>query len=142
MPGWLRRPRASGPAEAGEAYDALAAAYPPRAHNLLMEMEEEAVRGLLGEVAGRRCLDLGCGSGRYLRILAEAGAARVLGVDLSFPMLERARSGGFGVARAEAARLPFADASFDVVVCGLVVGHLAALDPLVSEARRVLAEGG
>jgi len=139
---WLRRQRASGPQEAGEAYDSLAAAYPPHAHNLLMQMEEEAVLGLLGEVRGRRCLDLGCGTGRYLRILAEAGASRAFGADLSAPMLERARAGRFGVVRAEAARLPFADGSFDIVVCGLVVGHVAALDAVAAEAGRVLAAGG
>lgn len=130
------------PLEAAEAYDRVAAAYPPHAHNVLMEIEEDAVVSMLGDVGGRRCLDLGCGSGRYLRLLAAGGASRVTGADLSSAMLERAREGGFAVVRAEASKLPFADSTFDLVVCGLVVGHVAALDALVAEARRVLRPGG
>jgi malonyl-CoA O-methyltransferase len=125
-----------------QAYDRLASAYPPHAHNVMMEMEQAAVIALLGDVAGRRCLDLGCGSGRYLRLLREAGAARAVGLDLSAAMLVRARAGGFGVARGDAARLPFGDAAFDVVVCGLMVGHVAALFELLAEVSRVLAPGG
>lgn len=124
------------------AYDRVADAYPPYAHNLLMKMEEETVLSLLGEVGGRCCLDLGCGSGRYLRLLSEAGAARAAGADLSPAMLARARGAGLDVVRAEASRIPFPDATFDLVVCGLVVGHVAPLDPLVAEAGRVLRPGG
>jgi malonyl-CoA O-methyltransferase len=134
--------RSATPLTSEQAYDRLASAYPPHAHNLMMEMEQAAVVALLGDVAGRRCLDLGCGSGRYLRLLREAGAARALGLDLSAAMLSRARAGGFGVARGDAVRLPFADAAFDVVVCGLMVGHVAALFELLAEVSRVLAVGG
>jgi malonyl-CoA O-methyltransferase len=128
--------------EPAEAYDRLAPAYPPYAHNRLMEMEQAAVVPMLGDVRGRRCLDLGCGSGRYLRLLAHGGASRACGVDISPAMLERARADGFRVLRAAASRLPFASGAFDRVISGLVVGHVAELDALVVETARVLAPGG
>ena len=55
-----------------------------------MEVEQETVLALLPEVRGLTVLDAGCGSGRYLRELGDRGA-RVIGMDLSLPMLERAR---------------------------------------------------
>src|SRR5437763_987938 len=47
---------------------------------------------LLGDVSGRRVLDLGCGAGQLAFYLAGAGAAEVLGIDLSERMIELARA--------------------------------------------------
>lgn len=138
----LKRGRAPGPLEAGEAYERLAAAYPPHAHNRLMEMEQAALLGLLAGVRPRRALDLGCGSGRYLRLLSGLGQPEVVGADLSPAMLARARESGRGVVRAGASLLPFVADSFDLVVCALVVGHVTSLDPVIAEVARVLRPGG
>lgn len=46
------------------------------------------------------CLDVGCGSGRYARALAELGLTRIVGVDVSPTMIELARQHTAGVARA------------------------------------------
>ena len=48
-----------------------------------------------GDVKGLRVLDCGCGEGRFCRLLADRGAAYVLGLDLCGPMIEAA---GLGVA--------------------------------------------
>jgi malonyl-CoA O-methyltransferase len=138
----LKRGRAPLPLEAGEAYERLAAAYPPHAHNRLMEMEQAALLPLLDGTRPRRALDLGCGSGRYLRLLAARGVPEVVGADLSPAMLSRARETGSALVRGGASCLPFAARSFDLVVCALVVGHLAALDPVIAEVARVLRPGG
>jgi malonyl-CoA O-methyltransferase len=137
----LKRGRVLVPLEAGEAYERVAAAYPPHAHNRLMEMEQAALLPLLDGLRPGRALDLGCGSGRYLRLLAERGVPEIVGADLSPAMLERAREAG-SVVRAGASCLPFAAQSFDLVVCALVVGHVAALDPVIAEVARVLRPGG
>jgi malonyl-CoA O-methyltransferase len=96
---------------------------------------------LIQSTSPARALDAGTGSGRYLPLLASTGARLVIGVDLSLPMLARhtrlvARVCG------DARRLPFADASFDLISSSLMVGDVADLDGWVSEAARVLAPGG
>lgn len=137
-----RRPASGPPLEAGEAYERVAGAYPPHAHNRLMQMEEAAVLALLDGVRPGRALDLGCGSGRYLRLLADRGVPEVVGADLSTAMLERARESGSRLVRSGVASLPFAAESFDLVVCALVVGHVVSLDPAIGEVARVLRPGG
>jgi malonyl-CoA O-methyltransferase len=123
-----------------EAYDLWAPAYPPLPHNPLMRAEQAAVLALWPEVRGLRALDLACGTGRYGLLLAQRGAALVLGVDRSPEMLRRAPLDHR--VRADMAQLPFADASYDLVVCGLAVGHAPRLDAWMREMARVLAPGG
>lgn len=123
-----------------EAYDLWAVSYPPLPHNPLMRAEQEALLALCPDVAGRRVLDLACGSGRYGLLLKQRGAALVVGSDLSGGMLARAPL-DLRV-RADMMRLPFADASFDVVVSGLAVGHADDLDGWMAGVSRVLAPGG
>lgn len=96
-------------------------------------------------VAGARglVLELGVGTGRNLP-LYPAGA-RVIGVDLSRPMLMQAsRRAGASVSlvEADAAALPFADARFDVVVSTLTLCTYPDPVAVVREALRVLAPGG
>lgn len=114
--------------------------------NPLIALEGPALAGWFGELAGRRALDLGCGTGRHTRALLEAGAS-VVAADLTPAMLRRARVGleGRGVGWLRIALpgpLPFADATFDLVVLGLVAEHLDDLDGTLVEVARVLAPGG
>jgi len=122
------------------AYDCWSQTYPPVPHNALMRAEQQAMLDLWPPMVGARALDLACGTGRYARLLEERGAALVVATDLSPGMLDhsivRHR------VRADMMRLPFADASFDVVVSGLAVGHAPALDRWMREVARVLAPGG
>jgi SAM-dependent methyltransferase len=111
--------------------------------NPIVAIEEAAVDGLLTELPAGRALDAACGTGRHARRLLELGHT-VSGVDLTPEMLERARisvpQATFAVA--DLRQLPFADASFEVVVCGLALAHLPSLDGAVGELARVLAPGG
>ena len=126
-------------------YDRWAAIYDHEA-NPLVALEDPLVRAALGDPAGLEVLDLGCGTGRHALWLAEAGA-RVTAVDFSQGMLDQARA----KPGADRVRflvhdlhqpLPFAAASFDRVVSGLVLEHLQELDPFFREIRRVLKPGG
>jgi ubiquinone/menaquinone biosynthesis C-methylase UbiE len=129
-------------------YDALAAALTLGRDRQLRERLVELAR----IAAGESVLDVGCGTGTLaLAAKRVAGAeGSVVGVDASPDMIalatakaSRTRSDvAFRAAAAE--RLPFADATFDVVLSTLMLHHLPA--PLrrecVREARRVLAPGG
>jgi SAM-dependent methyltransferase len=88
-------------------------------------------------------LDIGCGEGQVAR-LAARGGARVVGVDPTWAQVVegRRRGGGPVYARADAAALPFADASFDAAVACLVFEHIEAVDAALAEVGRVLAPGG
>jgi SAM-dependent methyltransferase len=96
-----------------------------------------------GDLAGRRVLDVGCGTGTLAAALAERGA-RVWGVDPAGEMLERARSTagpGVGFKRARAEALPFKDAWFERAVMRLVI-HLVDRSRALPELARVLVPEG
>jgi ubiquinone/menaquinone biosynthesis C-methylase UbiE len=93
------------------------------------------------DLAGRRVLDIGCGTGRLE--VALSGRARVWGVDAEPAMLEVARRNApdatFKSGRAE--QLPFKDGWFERAVMWLVV-HLVDRPRAFAELHRVLAPGG
>lgn len=94
---------------------------------------------------GRRCLDVGCGSGRWTRWLAERGA-HATGVDPTAAMLAVARraSPAADLRAMSATRLELEDASFDLVMSVTVVQHLepAEQEAAAREMARVLRPGG
>lgn len=142
---WRRWQRGRAPAQAlgvAAAYARWAPSYAAEAHNPLMALEQAAMQALLPLVAGRRVLDLACGSGRYLAHLRGHGAAQLMGLDLSAPMLARAKTVTLNLAQADLRALPLPSASADLIVCGLAVGHVADLPRALGEMARVLAPGG
>jgi ubiquinone/menaquinone biosynthesis C-methylase UbiE len=122
------------------AYERWAPLYPPVAHNPLMRAEQQAMLARWPATAGRRALDLASGSGRYSRLLAESGAADVIAVDFCTSMLAQVVSAS--PVRANMTQLPFQDNAFDVVVCGLAIGHAASLHEWMREVFRVLRPQG
>src|SRR5207248_9495923 len=111
--------------------------------NPIIQLEEPVVWSLLDGLAPGRALDAACGTGRHARHLAELGHD-VVGIDLTPEMLARARA-AVPAARffeGDVLRLPADDGTFDIVVCGLALAHVADLDAAVAELGRVLAEGG
>jgi len=98
-------------------------------------------------------LELGCGTGRVAIPVAKAGA-RVVGIDRSASMLDRARKrvrrakldGSLHLVRGDVRHLPFPDAGFGLVAApyGILQSLLddATLDAALASARRVLRRGG
>jgi SAM-dependent methyltransferase len=103
----------------------------------------EAELRILGDVAGRDVLELGCGAAQWSIALARRGA-RCTGLDNSARQLEHARAAGAGVplVHASAEAIPFPAASFDIVFADH--GAFTFADPhlTVPEAARVLRPGG
>jgi ubiquinone/menaquinone biosynthesis C-methylase UbiE len=122
------------------AYERWAATYSPAPHNPLMRAEQQAMLGQWPWVAGRHALDLACGSGRYAKLLADAGAASVTALDFSAAMLRRVSDGQR--VQASMMSLPFASGVFDIVVSGLAVGHASSLQQWMTEVARVLNHAG
>jgi 2-polyprenyl-6-hydroxyphenyl methylase/3-demethylubiquinone-9 3-methyltransferase len=103
------------------------------------------MRALLGDVRGRRVLDVGCGAGFLTNFLAAAGCV-VSGLDQSADSLDVARrhdaTGSVEYRVGDAFALPYADGSFD---CVCMMDFLEHVDPpwkAVAEAARVLRAGG
>jgi ubiquinone/menaquinone biosynthesis C-methylase UbiE len=98
---------------------------------------------------GLRVLDVGCGTGDYLRIMAPLVApGPAVGVDLSASLIDRAQrrvtpgQAHMSFQVGDACELPFADAAFDRVVANQILLHLADPWRAVAEMRRVLGPGG
>jgi SAM-dependent methyltransferase len=111
---------------------------------------DESRARLLGEVAGRAVLEVGCGAAQCSRWLAAQGA-RVVGVDLSGRMLAVAARlgrrpeapGGAALVQADARTLPFRDASFDLACSAFgALPFVADPDQVMREVARVLRPGG
>lgn len=107
------------------------------------EYEEQILPLAARELQGaQRVLDVGCGDGQVSRLAAKLGA-QVVGIDPTWNCVSVANERGGGVfARAGAAQLPFADASFDAVVACLVFEHIRDVDSAIAEVARVLQPGG
>ncbi|MER3398121.1 MAG: bifunctional demethylmenaquinone methyltransferase/2-methoxy-6-polyprenyl-1,4-benzoquinol methylase UbiE [Chloroflexota bacterium] len=104
----------------------------------------------MAEVGGSLVLDLATGTGELAFEALRQGAARVVGVDFAPEMLAvaAAKARRLGLSPppdwvvGDALNLPFADASFDVVVNGFLLRNLADLDLAFREMYRVLKPGG
>jgi ubiquinone/menaquinone biosynthesis C-methylase UbiE len=107
----------------------------------------EAIRKTVWESTGlrpsARVLDLGAGSGRIGRVFVDANDAYI-GVDFSLPMLQefRARNSSACLIQADGGRLPFPDASFDLVMLMQVLSGTHNWRDLLGETVRVVAPGG
>ncbi len=100
---------------------------------------------LAGAIRGRpaAALDVGCGEGRFCRMLAGEGV-KAIGIDPTERLIEEARlrdpGGDYRVGRAEL--LDFPDASFDLVVSYLSLIDIEAVETAIAEMARVLRPGG
>jgi SAM-dependent methyltransferase len=95
-------------------------------------------------ISASRVLEIGCGTGNYVRAMRAQLGCRTWGIDPSIEMLGRARAqdseSALQVGRAEA--LPYANACFDLAYSVDVIHHVVDRAAYVREACRVLDQGG
>jgi malonyl-CoA O-methyltransferase len=123
-----------------EVYERWAPGYPAHPHNPLMAAEQQAMLARCPRLAGRDVLDLACGTGRYALLARRAGARCVAALDRSPGMLARVDSAW--PIRGDLDALPLRDATFDVVISGLALGHAIDLVACIEGVGRVLRPGG
>lgn len=106
-----------------------------------------AVTELLRDVVVQRVLDLGCGSGDYLDVLAGRPVA-YSGIDFSANMIQsaRERADALGIKAdlriGDVENLPYSDKTFDLVLAIGLIEYFDHPDALLREIRRVLTVGG
>jgi ubiquinone/menaquinone biosynthesis C-methylase UbiE len=114
--------------------------YYTSAHPLVRWIERRRIDALVALAAptvADRVLEVGCGAGH---VLERFGSLDRIGLDLSEEMLRRCRlrvDPGVPLARGSAEQLPFAAASFDIVVCTEVLEHTRDPERVVRELMRV-----
>jgi len=130
--------------QAKKGYDKLGSKYNKilsNFHNKYIELP--AVRKILKNIKGKQVLDVGCATGTHTALLVKKGA-EVTGVDASKAMVTLAKQNlsGIRIHHADMSRLPFKDASFDVLFYGLCLHYVKNLRKVFREARRVLKPSG
>jgi SAM-dependent methyltransferase len=125
-----------------QAYSGL----PRSVHGLDGAAEWPRLRSLLPALDGARVLDLGCGFGWFCRWARAHGAARVLGLDVSTNMLDRARRDTDDPAityeQADLEQVTLPVDSFDLVFSSLTLHYLADLDRIVRQMAGAVVPGG
>lgn len=109
----------------------------------ILALEARALAPFLLDVRGKRFLDIGCGTGRWLKWAVDQGA-RAFGADLSMEMLREASrkpEAAAHIVQAEASATPFRDASAEIVLSALVVGHVRPVSAAMNELSRIAAPG-
>jgi ubiquinone/menaquinone biosynthesis C-methylase UbiE len=124
-------------------YDSIAAAFDRRYLENDYSGVESALRVFVGGESTARVLEVGCGTGHWLRLLGEK-ASRVAGVDASLSMLAFARTTArhAALAQGRAEQLPWRDRTFERVFCINALHHFEDKLAFLREAHRVLVPGG
>lgn len=114
--------------------------------NAFGAITSQAIRPILdalGDVSGKRFLDIACGTGELAATAAGRGALAE-GVDFASTMVERATAAHTAARfrEGDAEHLPYEAASFDAATCSFGILHVEHPEVAVAEARRVLVDGG
>jgi SAM-dependent methyltransferase len=137
-------------AESDEQYDALGQTYERAKHIPTGLAEQATFLSALPDLTGKSVLDVACGTGFYLRVFADLGAAKVVGVDSSAEMvayanyMEGKQPRGIEYRQLDAVDLPVLG-GFDIVTAVWLLGYAddpAALDRMTANLAANLAPGG
>lgn len=123
----------------------LAAKDYDKKESYLNSFEKGKIKPLLGDVAGKKILDIGAGTGRLALELVRSGA-KVTALDVSDEMLAELRrkdtNGTIVTAVGDAEDLPLDNESFDIVIATFLLVHLKSPTRFFDEVHRVLKDGG
>jgi len=130
----------------GSEFFAAYSQMPRSIHGLAAGLEWTAFRALLPDVQDKRLLDLGCGFGWHCRYAQEQGARKIIGIDLSEKMLERARATthtpDIEYRRCAIEDIDFPVNQFDVVISSLALHYVEQFDLVCRKVHHCLAPNG
>jgi ubiquinone/menaquinone biosynthesis C-methylase UbiE len=112
--------------------------------NPTLALEFRVAGRFLGDLRGRRFVDIACGTGRWMTEARRRGASAI-GIDLCREMLQQAarKPGANGrLAQADAGCLPLAADCADLVMCAFSLGYLRDLQTAMAELARITRRGG
>ncbi|MUV38744.1 uncharacterized protein JNUCC1_02615 [Lentibacillus sp. JNUCC-1] len=110
-------------------------------------IEQPAIKSMIPDLRGKTVLDLGCGDGHFSKYCVENGAQKVIGVDISENMIERANKINSDQ-RIEFMRLPMEDLTFaagqtfDVIISSLAIHYIRDYSALIQNMYEMLANNG
>lgn len=128
--------------DSAKGYNLAAKEYDKR-QAYLDSFEKKQLLPLLGDIAGKKVLDVGAGTGRLSSELQKLGA-EVTALDVSEQMLLELhrKNKNIEIVVGDAERMPFSNETFDIVVAAFLIVHLKNPELFFDEAYRVLKNGG
>jgi len=105
-------------------------------------LEMPATFELLGNIKGKKVLDIGCGAGIYAKHMTKKGA-KVKGFDISDEMLRLAKQDNpkLDLRKGSCYKIPFKE-KFDIAIAPLVLDYISDLGKALRQVKKVLKKGG
>jgi ubiquinone/menaquinone biosynthesis C-methylase UbiE len=138
-----RKPMTAATVSCSEVFDTWAQVYDEQPNPLLL-LEQRFLSQMLPDIRGLEVLDAGCGTGRWLQLLASRHPTNLIGVDTSAQMLHRAAAklgSASSLRLGSCTALPVQNASVDLVLASFVLSYLENLDIFARELHRVTRPG-
>ncbi|BDQ03626.1 class I SAM-dependent methyltransferase [Ignavibacterium sp.] len=124
-------------------YNKIASAYDERYKSNYLTEVEKSLLSIASDKNIHSILEVGCGTGRWLRALS-SHSKKLVGLDYSIGMLKVAATGQCDLVliNADACKLPFAKNSFDMIFCINAIHHFPNKELFFSEATATLTQNG
>jgi ubiquinone/menaquinone biosynthesis C-methylase UbiE len=103
------------------------------------DLNQKSLEKIIASIKGESVLDAGCGRGYLVQqIAAKYSQKKIVGCDIYLsPVLESIATKNLKFVQGDNEQLPFADNSFDTVICTHTLEHVRHLDVAIAELRRV-----
>lgn len=126
-----------------EGYDIWSATYDLE-NNPIKNFSDSFIKKQIPNLSGFHVLDAGCGTGTFCKLAEDLGAKKVVGIDLSPEMTRQAsiKCPSAEFMTVDLSKIKLNTGSFDLVVCGLVLGHVEQFSFALNNLCQSLKPGG
>jgi malonyl-CoA O-methyltransferase len=140
---WWKKKREPSVLSPLEGYNLWASTY-SKESNPIKNLSDTLVEKFLPSLEGKTVLDAGCGTGKFCKQAENQNALKVVGIDLSPAMIEEAKlvCSKTEFRCSDISNTNIEQSHYDVIICGLVMGHLQSLIPSLPGLLKALKNGG